>query len=72
MQNKWMYEDVLESGCGENEETGEAILSCKSSGNTSDNSYSWFYSENVDDQTTVAKQMMKRMKTRKNIREEVT
>ena len=72
MQKKWKYDDILCSGCGENEETGEEILSCKSFGNSSDNSYSGFYSDNVDDQTTVAKQMMKRMKIRKKIREEVT
>ena len=72
MQKKWKYDDILCSGCGKNEETGEEILSCKSFGNSSDNSYSGFYSDNVDDQTNVAKQMMKRMKIRKKIREEVT
>ena len=56
MQKKWKNEDILCS---------EEILSCKSFGNTSDHPYSWVYSENVDDQTTVGKQMMERMKTRK-------
>ena len=73
MQKKWKYDDILCSGCGENEETGEEILSCKSfGGNLSDISYSLFFSDNVENQIRVAKEMMKRMNRRKKIREEVT
>ena len=73
MQKKWKYDDILCSGCGEIEETGEEILSCKSfGGNLSDISYSLFFSDNVENQISVAKQMMIRKNRRKKIREEIT
>ena len=34
--------------------------------------YSWFYSESVQEQVSAAKLMMAKLKTRKRIREEIT
>ena len=51
---------------------GDEILHCDSCGENSDNvPYSWFYSSSVDEQVCVAKVMMKKLKNRKKIREEV-
>ena len=36
------------------------------------NSYSWFYRESVGDQISVAKIMMKKLKAREHLREEIT
>ena len=73
LHKKWKFEDKICSGCGINEESGEEILHCDSFGENSDNvPYSWFYSSSVDEQVCVAKVMMKKLKNRKKIREEVT
>ena len=73
LHKKWKFEDKICSGCGINEESWEEILQCDSFGENSDNvPYSWFYSSSVDEQVCVAKVMMKKLKNRKNIREEVT
>ena len=73
VQKKWKYEDITCSGCKVNEESGEETLSCKSFGeNDSEIPYSWFYSESVDKQISVAKLMMKKLKMRQKIREEIT
>ena len=49
------------------------MLFCKSYGeNVENNTYSWFYSENVQEQVSAAKLMMEKLKARKGIREEVT
>ena len=55
------------------EESGDEILFCKSYGENVENiTYSWFYSENAQEQVSAAKVMMEKLKARKRIREEVT
>ena len=72
LHKKWKFDDKLCSGCQINEESGEEILLCDSFGKNSENvPYSWFY-RSVDKQICVAKVMMKKLKNRKKIREEVT
>ena len=72
-QKKWKYSDRLCSGCQLNDESGEEILFCKSFGENIQNiSYSWFYRESVGDQISVAKIMMKKLKAREKLREEIT
>ena len=73
MQKRWKYDDTLCTGCGKNEETGQEILMCdKLSENPKTISYSWFYKELVQDQVSAAKIMMKKLKLREKLREEVT
>ena len=73
LHKKWKFEDKLCSGCHENEESGQEILECKSFGENEENlSYSLFFSEEVSDQLLVAKVMAKKLKRRKQIREEIT
>ena len=73
VQKKWRYEDIKCSGCLMNDETGDEMLNCTSFGeNDSEMKYEWFYSDNIDQQIIVAKTMMKKLKMRKNLREEVT
>ena len=73
VQKSWKYDDKLCSGCKQKEESGNEILFCKSYGeNVKNITYSWFYSENVQDQVSAAKLMMEKLKVRKRIREEVT
>ena len=50
LQKKWKFEDKLCSGCHENEESADEILTCKSFGENNENvRYSWFFSEQVSD-----------------------
>jgi hypothetical protein len=73
LHKKWKYDDKTCSGCKINEESGEEILLCDSFGENSENvPYSWFYSSSVEEQVCVGKVMMKKLKNRKKIREEVT
>ena len=73
LQNKWKYEDLLCSGCHENEESGDEIFSCKSFGENDEKiTYKWFYSETLDEQVSAAKMMMIKMKIRKTLRDEIT
>ena len=73
LHKKWKFDDKTCSGCKINEESGEEILLCDSFGENRENvPYSWFYSSSVDEQVCVAKVMMKKLKIRKKIREEVT
>ena len=73
VQKSWKYDDKLCSGCKQKEESGNEILFCKSYGeNVKNITYSWFYSENVQDHVSAAKLMMEKLKVRKRIREEVT
>ena len=76
LHKKWKFEDKLCSGCHENEESGEEILTCKAFGKNEESEekvrYSWFYSEQVSDQILVAKVMEKKLKRRKQIRDEIT
>ena len=73
LQKKWKYEDLLCSGCHDNEESGEEIFSCKSFGENYEKiTYSWFYSEKLDEQVSAAKMMMRKMKIRKGLRDRIT
>ena len=73
LQKKWKYDDILCSGCKTNEESGEEVLNCKSFGENKEKvSYSMFFSDLVKEQTKVGNKMMKNLKERKRIREEVT
>ena len=73
VQKSWKYEDLLCSGCKMKEESGDEILFCKSYGENVENiTYSWFYSENAQEQVSAAKVMIEKLKARKRIREEVT
>ena len=73
VQKKWRYEDIKCSGCRINDETGDEMLNCKSFGeNDSEMPYDWFYSDSVEQQISVAKTMMKKLKMRQKLREEVT
>ena len=72
MQKRWKYDDTRCTGCGNKEETGQEILMCdKLSENPENIPYSWFY-KNLEEQVTVAKLMMKKLKLREKLREEVT
>ena len=57
------------SGCLVNEESGEEILRCE---NIQKITYSWFYSKLVSDQISAGEIMMKKLKTKENIVEEIT
>jgi hypothetical protein len=73
VQKKWRYEDIKCSGCRINDETGNEMLNCKSfCENDSEMPYDWFYSDSVEQQISVAKTMMKKLKVRQKLREEVT
>ena len=73
LHKKWKYDDKLCSGCKTNEESGEELLSCKSFGENKEKvSYSMFFSDLVKEQTNKQTKMMKNLKERKRIREEVT
>ena len=72
LQKKWRYEDTLCYGCHTEEESGEEILKCRSYGENSENiTYSWFFKD-VEKQISEANFLMKRLKTREKLREEVT
>ena len=72
LQKRWKYDDILCSGCAVNEESGEEIFSCSSYGENTENiSYSWFYRD-CNKQISAAKLLMKKLKIREKIREEVT
>jgi hypothetical protein len=59
MQKRWKYDDILCTGCGITEETGQEILICdKLSENTENILYSWFYKKLVKDQVSAAKIML--------------
>ena len=73
LQKRWKFEDVLCSGCKNEKESVNEILRCKHLGMENEKlRYSMFFSEAVDDMVLVGKEMLKRLKVRKRIREEVT
>ena len=75
LQKKWKYSDTMCSGCSENEESREEILLCASFGETSEKipfSYGWFYSGKVENQILVARILVKKLKMRQKIIEEIT
>ena len=71
MHKKWKYSDTVCVGCGEKDETGEEILSCKhfdcEENIPSNPSYESFYSTKVSEIIACAKVMMKRLKVRQKI-----
>ena len=73
MHKKWKYDDLDCEGCHKNFETGEEILQCENLGINEDQAkYSWFYSDLVIKQISAGKVLIKKLKKRKLIREEVT
>ena len=72
-QKNWKYEDLLCSGCKTNDESEQELLSCKYVGeNVKNIEYSWFFSENWEDQVSAGKLLMEKLKIRKKLREEIT
>ena len=56
-----------------NEESGEEILRCNILGeNTEKITYNWFYSKMVTEQISAGKIMLKKLKTKDKIVEEIT
>ena len=73
MHKKWKFDDMKCEGCQEYFETGEEILKCEKLGkNENQAEYSWFYSDHVSKQILVSKVMIKKLKKRREIREEIT
>ena len=73
LHKKWKYSDTLCTGCQVNEESGEEILRCEILGeNVQKISYKWFYSRLVSDQISAGKVMMKKLKEKDKIIEEIT
>ena len=73
LQKRWKYNDTICSGCKVNEESGEEMLKCESFLESTKNiSYSWFYSNIVLDQISAGKVMMKKLKAKEKILEEIT
>ena len=72
-QKKWKYDDLQCEGCHQNVETGEEVLKCENLGsNENQVEYSWFYSKLVTKQILAGKIMIKKLKKRNRIREEIT
>ena len=71
MHKKWKYNDTVCVGCGEKEETGEEILSCKYFDDDENNStnlgYESFFSREVSEIIACAKVTKKRLKARQKI-----
>ena len=73
LHKRWKYDDTLCSGCLVNEESGEEILRCNILGeNTEKITYDWFYSKMVTEQISAGKIMLKKLKTKDKIVEEIT
>ena len=73
MHKKWKFNDKLCTGCNLKEETGQEILDCKNLGGNYENlTYNMFFSEIVNEQLNVGNTMMKNLKVRRKLREEVT
>ena len=73
MHKKWKYDDISCVGCNKNNESGEEILRCENLGKNEEKlEYDLFFSEFVMKQISVGKIMIKKLKKRKKIREEVT
>ena len=70
---KWKYSDTLCSGYKFNEESGEEILRCENLGKDVQKiEYKWFYSSLVSEQISAGKHMMKELKEKDKIVEEIT
>ena len=73
MHKKWKYDDLNCEGCQQNFETGEEILQCEKLGRNEDQAkYAWFYSDLVSKQISAGKVLIKKLKKRRQIREEIT
>ena len=73
MHKKWKYDDISCVGCNKNNESGDEILRCENLGKNEEKlEYDLFFSEFVMKQISVGKIMIKKLKKRKKIREEVT
>ena len=73
LHKKWKYDDTLCVGCGKNDESGSEVLQCIGFGEMTEKvTYSAFFSSSVDEQIKVGKEMLKRLKKRLKMREEVT
>ena len=73
LQKKCKSDDIQCEGCQGNIESGEEILKCDGLGrNEVEADYSWFFSALVTKQIMAGKVMIKKLKKRKQIREEVT
>ena len=70
---RWKYNDIICEGCNENIESGEEVMKCDRLGeNKEEIRYDWFYSEMVCKQISAGKILIKKLKKRKQIREEIT
>ena len=73
MQKKWKYDDRLCTSYGRNEESGEEMLNYQKLGENAEKvNYSMFFSDQVSEQRKVGNKMIKNLKERKKMREEVT
>ena len=73
LQIRWKYNDTLCSGCKVNENSVDDMLGFGSFGESSEKiSYSLFYSNEVLDQISVGKVMMKKLKAKEKMIEEIT
>ena len=73
LHKRWKYDDVYCEGCHENVESGEEVMKCEKLGeNKLQIKYDWFYSEMVNKQILAGKIMMRKLKRRKQIRDEIT
>ena len=73
MHKRWKFDNLNCEGCNKNLETGEEILQCEKLGTNEDQAtYTWFYSELVTKQILAGKVLLKKLKKRKQIREEIT
>ena len=68
---KWKYSDLLCLGCGEEDKTVDAILSCgglgKSENSVNPKSNECFFGENVKEMIETAVELKQRLKNRTNI-----
>ena len=71
MHKKWKYDDTVCVGCGQKDETGEEILSCKyfdyDENIPTNLSYEWHYSKEISKIIACAKVMTKKLKVRQKI-----
>ena len=69
IHKKWKFDDLLCVGCNKIEESEDEILMCEGLGNAKNDSYDMFFSQNIQDQIEVGKELVKRLKNRKQIME---
>lgn len=69
---KWKYTDKLCTGCGENEESESELITCKGFGENEKFTYDMLYSDSTQEIVLVAKYLMKRLKVRQKLIEEIT